>query len=88
MDIDKKDEIILNKVICLLSGHIKFVSETHGGYHVIVNRNKETGKIIHLHIKDMPCVEIMRDPMTVIPGTIQGGFDVIGILKDVLEKEK
>lgn len=83
IDIDKKDETILDKVTDLLKGHIRWVSETHGGYHVIVDKEYDTGVIIYTQISKMEYVEILKEPMTPIPGTLQGGFGVVGIRRDL-----
>ena len=81
VDIDKKDEAILEKVTDLLKGHIRWVSETHGGYHLIVDKNKNSGIIVYEKIRGMEYVEILKDSMTPLPGTLQGGFGVKGIYK-------
>lgn len=86
IDIDKKDDVILDKVTDLLKGHIKWVSETHGGYHVIANRVYDSGVIIYTKIAGMEYVEILKEPMTPLPGTLQGGFEVRGIRRDLWEK--
>lgn len=86
VDIDKKDEAILDKITGLLLGNITWVSETHGGYHIIVNKNDITGMIIYENIVGMEYVEVLKDPMTPLPGTIQGGFKVKGIRKDLWNK--
>ena len=83
VDIDKKDEAILDKITGLLIGHIEWVSETHGGYHVIVNKNDETGTIIYKNMAGMEYVEILKDAMTPMPGTLQGGFEVVGIRREL-----
>ena len=83
VDIDKKDEAILDKITGLLNGHIEWISETHGGYHVIVSKNNETGTIIYKNIAGMEYVEILKDPMTAVPGTLQGGFQVKGIRREL-----
>ncbi len=84
IDIDKKDESILYKVTSLLEGNIRHIMETHGGYHITVDKNNETGRIIYEkingHIED---IEILNEPMSPIPGTIQGGFQVKGIMRDL-----
>ena len=85
VDIDKKDEAILDKVTDLLKGHIKWISETHGGYHVIAEKEYETGVIIYTQIVKMEYVEILKEPMTPMPGTLQGGFKVKGIRRDLWE---
>lgn len=83
VDIDKKDEAILDKITGLLEGHIKWITETHGGYHVISDRCYDTGKIIYEQIVGMKYVDVLKEPMTVIPGTLQGGFKVVGIRKEL-----
>lgn len=86
VDIDKKDETILDKITGLLKGNIEWVSETHGGFHVIVDRSDDTGKIIYQNIVGMEYVEILKDPMTPVPGTLQGGFKVVGIRRELWNK--
>lgn len=86
VDIDKKDNVILDKVTDLLKGHIKWISETHGGFHVIANRVYDTGVIIYTKIVGMEYVEVLKEPMTPLPGTRQGGFEVRGIRRDLWEK--
>lgn len=84
IDIDKKDENILDKVTSLLEGNIRHIMETHGGYHITIDKNNETGRIIYEkingHIED---IEILDEPMNPIPGTLQGGFKVKGIMRDL-----
>lgn len=86
IDIDKKDEAILNKVTDLLKGHIIWISETHGGFHVISSKDYDAGVIIYTQIVGMEYVEILKEPMTPLPGTLQGGFEVRGIRRDLWEK--
>lgn len=83
VDIDRKDEDILTRITGLLNGQIKWISETHGGYHVIVNKNYETGIIIYQNIVGMEYVEILKDAMTPVPGTLHGGFKVVGIRREL-----
>lgn len=83
VDIDKKDETILDKITDLLNDNIRWVSETHGGYHVIVEKNDDTGTIIYKNIIGMEYVEVLKDPMTPMPGTLQGGFQVKGIRREL-----
>jgi len=84
IDIDKKDEDILDKVTSLLEGNIKHIMETHGGYHITVDKNNETGRIIYEKIHGhMKYIEILDEPMNPIPGTLQGGFEVKGIRRDL-----
>jgi len=81
IDIDEKDENTLDKITEQLIGNIVWISETHGGYHVIVNRSYETGIIIYENMADIKNVEILKEPTTPIPGTLHGGFPVKGIRK-------
>ncbi len=83
IDIDKKDETILDRITCPLAGHIRWISETHGGYHVIVTRSYETGMIIYPKMVGMEYVEILKDPMSPLPGTLHGGFKVVGIRREL-----
>ena len=79
VDIDIKDKDVLDEIVALLQGEIKWISETRGGYHLIVDKNKNSGTIMHTKIRGMEYVEILKEPMTAIPGTLQGGFEVKGI---------
>jgi len=61
---------------------ISWISETRGGWHIILNRNEMTGKFIHelqtkysYLLKDSE-VEIRKETMTPVVGTSQGGFVV------------
>lgn len=83
IDIDKKDEDILERIVGQLEGHIKWISETHGGYHVVVNRSYDAGMIIYPDMVGIEYVEVLKDPTTPIPGTLHGGFPVKGIRKDL-----
>lgn len=50
LDVDKKDEELLAKIFKNVEDNerdIKFITEIRGGYHVILNRNNQTGKVIH-----------------------------------------
>ena len=83
IDIDKKDEDILERVVGPLDGHIRWVSETHGGYHVVIAKSYEAGIIIHTKMVNMEYVEILKEPMSPLPGTLHGGFKVTGIRRDL-----
>ncbi len=85
IDIDKKDESILDSVIEKLKGNIRWISETHGGYHLIVDKNYDTGIAIYKNIVGTEWVEILKEPMTPVPGTLQGGFGVVGIRRELWE---
>lgn len=86
IDIDKKDETLLKNILYFIHSkefdsdnlqHIQWLSETRGGYHIILNRNNETGKIIHEIMKrKFEFVEFRKETMTPVPGTSQGGFVV------------
>lgn len=87
IDIDKKDEEILDKITSLLEGNIRHIMETRGGYHITVDRNNNTGKVIHEKIRGyIEYVEVLKDPMNPIAGTLQGGFEVKGIRKELWNK--
>lgn len=74
---NKEDLGIELQIGYLYTSNIAWISETRGGYHVILNRNDETGKIIHeIMNRKMEFVEFRKETMTPIPGTLQGGFVV------------
>ncbi len=84
IDIDKKDKDLLENVLNFMHiqtidpyKNIQFISETRGGYHVILNRNEETGKAIHeITKRKFEFVEFRKETMTPIVGCSQGGFIV------------
>ena len=83
IDIDKKDEILLKNVFYYISAkeygdqNVQWISETRGGYHIILNRNNESGKIVHgIMERKFPDVEFRKETMTPIVGCSQGGFIV------------
>ena len=86
LDIDKKDETLLKNILYFIHSkefdsdnlqHIQWISETRGGYHIILNRNNETGKIIHEIMKrKFEFVEFRKETMTPVAGCSQGGFVV------------
>lgn len=59
---------------------ICWISETRGGFHIILNRNEITGKFIrHIHYPieiGKGIIELRKEIMTPTPGTLQGGFIV------------
>lgn len=83
IDIDKKDDDILDRITGPLSGNIRWISETHSGFHVIVDRSYESGIIIYPYMVGIEYVEVLKDPTTPVPGTLHGGFPVKGIRKDL-----
>lgn len=88
LDVDKKDEILLTSILkimkdnCIENESIRYITETRGGYHIILDRNETTGKFIH-HFKNSytylfqeNVIEFRKDMMTPISGLLQGGFVV------------
>jgi hypothetical protein len=62
--------------------NVSWISETNGGYHVILNRNDVTGKAIHeIMMKNIPDVEFRKETMTPVVGSSQGGFVVKEYMK-------
>ncbi len=88
LDVDKKDETLLKDIISKIKDNgvedkfIRWVSETRGGYHIILDRNEMTGKFIHFIINSYSnllqknVIEFRKETMTPIPGLLQGGFEV------------
>jgi len=76
IDVDKKDQSLLHEILTKLGENTIWVTETRGGYHVLVRATKTAGKIIFTEIVKVQDVEIQKEAMTPIPGTIQGGFKV------------
>ena len=92
-DIDVKDEQMLSDFHSKLLENeineesIRYTSETHGGYHVILDRNEATGTFVHKFksgkIKMFEplgisftntYIELRKETMTPVCGTLQGGF--------------
>mgnify|MGYP000571889352 CR=1 FL=1 len=75
LDIDSKDSKTLREVVDLLGEEVVWISETRGGYHVIVNRSKEMGSLIYSRLSTRKEIEIStKQGLTPAPGTLQGGF--------------
>jgi hypothetical protein len=55
---------------------IRWITRTRGGYHVFVERNDKTAKLIYMNIQKIANVEITRHGLTPICGTFQGGQKV------------
>lgn len=72
IDIDAKDEKLLKKIIEDISP--MWITETRGGYHIIVS-NRSITKNVYEILNREEHVEI-KNAMTPIPGTLQGGFKV------------
>jgi ribosomal protein S10 len=77
LDIDTKDEKML-KQVCKIVGKWEWISETRGGYHVIVKKTREMSTKIYKNIiaPMRVLVEIKSDVMTPVVGTLQGGWEV------------
>ncbi len=88
IDIDKKDDKeILSYVLGKLNNNYKWITETRGGYHIIIDKTKDICKIIYNEIikpkkesifySYLDFIEIKsKTLMTPIVGTLQGGFEV------------
>ncbi len=92
-DIDLKDEDLLTSFHSTMLNnnieekHIRYISETHGGYHIILERNEATGTFVHKFRSGIiklserfniaftnTYIELRKETMTPIPGCLQGGF--------------
>jgi len=83
LDVDVKDFLALVEIDKLFEENIKWISETRGGYHVILKHSKEVAKTLYPRLMDSSLAErydIDLARMTPIPGTIQGGFKVKRII--------
>ena len=88
IDIDvKNDELLHELIVCIQevgNSVIKFVTETHGGYHIIYDRRanallagtKFLNTIRKKYSLEKNQLEIIKDRLTPIWGTEQGGFMV------------
>jgi len=76
IDVDVKDTNLVNKIIEMLHGYVKCVTETRGGYHIIVRVSNESSKIIFTELKGKEHIEVHKQCLTPIPGTLQGSFPV------------
>ena len=88
IDVDRKDENLLKLILKDMENNgiknesIRWMSETHGGYHIILNRNEITGKFIHFiqtnysYMLKYNIIELRKETMTPTPGMLQGGFVV------------
>ncbi len=91
IDIDTKNRDVLDQCIDAVNENYVWISNTRGGYHIILEKNKENGKLVYENIvavnkrlsekSPFKDVEIKNEAMTPIPGTIQGGFMVDGWAK-------
>jgi hypothetical protein len=79
IDVDHKDQALLLKILEQINYTYTWISETHGGYHIIISKTiltLEIGKIIYNEVSAPPDIQISEEAMTPIPGTLQGGFQV------------
>ncbi|MHA1650044.1 MAG: hypothetical protein ACTSYB_07605 [Candidatus Helarchaeota archaeon] len=75
IDVDRKPYDL--KWLCEYFGQaLCWITETRGGYHLIIEKGPDSGlKMEALKQKNPPELEIFgRETMTIIPGTLQGGF--------------
>lgn len=89
VDVDEKNELLLREVLDHL--HLNdevditnwWVTETHGGYHILVPNAKGSPLMKHINTSaDLKVLVKQRrielktnQVMTVVPGTLQGGFE-------------
>lgn len=83
VDIDEKNKEVLDEVLSVLDESVVWVSETRGGYHVIVRANERVAKLMfkesvfdRISEEFEVTIEIHKEPMTPLPGCLQGGFVV------------
>jgi len=77
VDIDKKDKKLLRYVLDIVEP--AWISETRGGYHLILPANKENAVIFTEKEFRRPEIEVKKEPMTPLVGTLQGGHLVKNI---------
>lgn len=90
IDVDSKNEELLNWVESIMGEHLIARVHTRNGYHLIYPNTKKLRAIAYTNIiKEAPkkvseilgewdntVIEIKKETMTLIPGTLQGGFKV------------
>lgn len=87
IDIDKKDPDLLADIIRRIHYDCIWINETRGGYHIISQKSKNLGRLIYenkiYEMKELG-IEIQKETMTPITGTLQGGVEVkrIKIIKE------
>jgi hypothetical protein len=88
IDVDGKNENLLDSLLKWLDDHVIWVSETRGGYHIIVHCNHETQRILFRErlTEKFKDVELHKQVLTPLPGTLQGGFAVRGVLQNEMER--
>jgi len=93
VDIDVKDQDVLQQVVNCLESDVLWITETRGGYHIIINNenpgarfyfDRKKRSIIWMHDDKreelrLPHVEVHYDQaQTPVPGSMQGGYFVKG----------
>lgn len=85
LDIDVKDFNIVEDLIVIIDkSNIKFITETHGGYHIIYDRianefllgGKELERIREKYNLKKGDIDVFKDRLTPVWGTSQGGLMV------------
>ncbi|TXT58567.1 MAG: hypothetical protein BAJALOKI1v1_1610005 [Promethearchaeota archaeon] len=83
IDIDTKEEDIIDNVLEKIVDRPEWISETRGGYHLIYKKTSETCKVIYTELitdkSFKEVIEVKSEVMTPIPGLLQGGFLVNGL---------
>jgi len=81
IDIDRKDFTLLSDVL-RTDIKYKMILETKNGFHVIVTINDKNGKllfrdkVLDKFDENADFIELKKNPMVPVPGTLQGGFEV------------
>lgn len=77
IDIDIKDEDLLNNILDIVDDNVECVIESRGGYHVIIINDKRIAKELYEKYSKNEYIEFSSKQVQVpIPGTLQGGFEV------------
>ena len=81
LDLDTKNQEVFEDILNMLPNNsIDWITETRGGFHYLINKNnmdvKKIGKLIYKEIlpKHKTVLEVKGQAMTVLPGTVQGGW--------------
>jgi hypothetical protein len=75
MDIDEKNVGLLEKILREKDLDPLWITETRGGFHVILEHSKENCRKIYELSRDYKQIENQsHQAQTPVPGTLQGGF--------------